>query len=162
MQKQIFNMKKLTLLPIILLLFSCDAEKYSDAEIKQEIIDVTNEYNQAWETVDMDIVSKFHDKDIKYYWHGFLASSSNEEFLKVFKEWLSPTKVWKMEVENFDVQVLAEDLAIIGFNSSSSTTILTNGESYDYGTGAFTYVWKKSNGKWKIIHIHESALEREE
>jgi len=154
-------MKRYLSILITVFFISCDSEMNSTQIIKQEIIEVTNKYNQTWETVDMDKVSVYHDNNIRYYWHGFLASSSNEEFLKVFKEWMSTTKVWEMEVENYDVQVLSKDIAIVGFNSTSSTTILTNGEPYDYGTGAFTYVWKKNNGKWKIVHIHESELGKE-
>jgi len=154
-------MKKLLVLSSILFLISCNSEQYSNADIEQEIIKITDEYNQVWETVDMDSVAHYHDENIRYYWHGFLASSSNQEFLKVFKDWMATTKVWDMEVENYDVQVINKDLAIIGFNSSSSTTILTSGEKYDYGTGAFTYIWKQINGEWKIIHIHESVLEKE-
>ena len=155
-------MKKLILLFSILGFISCNQNELSNSEIEQEIINVTKEYNQAWETVEMEIVAQFHTDDVRYYWHGFQASSSNEEFLSVFKEWMSTTKIWKMEVENFDVQVLGKDIAIIGFNSSKSISILTSGENHDYGTGAFTYVWKKTNDEWKIIHIHESALEKEE
>lgn len=155
-------MKQFLLLSILLCLFACEQEKTSDAAIEQEIIDITNAYNQTWETVDMDLVAQFHAEDIRYYWHGFRAAASNEEFLEVFKEWMATTKVWKMEVENYDVQVLGKDLAIIGFNSSATTSILTNGEPYEYGTGALTYVWKRINGAWKIVHIHESALESED
>ena len=154
-------MKNLLLLSFIILLSGCQIEKQSDADIEKKIIEMTDAYHQTWETVNMDSVATFHDEDIRYYWHGFKAASSNKEFLEVFKEWMSTTKVWKMEVENYDIQVLSENIAIIGYNTKSTTSILTNGESYDYGNGALSYVWRKKNGEWKIIHIHESALEKE-
>lgn len=153
-------MRRLIPILTLLMLISCESDKFSKTEIANEIIEMTTKYNDTWESVDMDLVSKFHDEEIRYYWHGFLASSSNQEFLKVFKEWMTTTKVWEMEVDNFDVQVINKELAIIGFNSTKSKTILIDGESLDYGTGAFTYIWKKTDGKWKIIHIHESALEK--
>lgn len=153
-------MRKLIYLSIIIIVSGCQSEKYSDSEIKDEIIKMTDAYHQTWETVNMDSVAKFHADDIRYYWHGFKAASSNQEFIKVFKEWMSSTAVWKMEVENYDVQVLSENIAIIGYNTKSTTTILNTGESYDYGNGALSYVWRKKNGTWKIIHIHESALDK--
>lgn len=153
-------MKKLIYLSIIIIVSGCQSEKYSDSEIKDEIIKMTDAYHQTWETVNMDSVAKFHADDIRYYWHGFKAASSNHEFIKVFKEWMSSTAVWKMEVENYDVQVLSENIAIIGYNTKSTTTILNTGEPYDYGNGALSYVWRKKNGAWKIIHIHESALDK--
>ncbi|WP_421824986.1 nuclear transport factor 2 family protein [Flagellimonas oceanensis] len=152
-------MRKLIYISSIILLFGCQSEKQSNSDIEEQIIEITNAYHQVWETVNMDAVAKYHADDIRYYWHGFKAASSNDEFLKVFKEWMSSTAVWEMEVENYDVQVLTRDIAIIGYNTKSTTTILTNGESYDYGNGALSYVWKKINGDWKIIHIHESALD---
>jgi uncharacterized protein (TIGR02246 family) len=154
-------MKKLLTISIILMLFGCQSDKNSNSDIKEKIIEMTDAYHQTWETVNMDSVAKFHDDNIRYYWHGFKAASSNDEFIEVFKEWMSTTKVWKMEVENYDVQVLTDDIAIIGYNTKSTTTILTNGEYYDYGNGALSYIWRKKNGDWKIIHIHESALDKE-
>lgn len=154
-------MKTPLFISICLVLFGCQYVTQTNSEISDKIIAMTNAYHQTWESVNMDSVARFHDDNIRYYWHGLKAASSNEEFLKVFKEWMSTTKVWEMEVENYDVQVLSENIAIIGYNTKNTTTILTNGEKYDYGNGALSYVWRKKKGEWKIIHIHESSLDEE-
>ena len=160
-QKLILSLMKNLFLPASLIIcLSCAQQKQlSEAEVTKEVIALTHTYNQVWETLDMDSASWYHDDSIRYYWHGFLAASSNEEFRQVFGEWLAPVQVWKMEIENLDVQVLSNDLAIVGFNTFSTTNLLASGEDYDYGNGALTYVWKRSEGEWKIVHIHESALE---
>ncbi len=61
-----------------------------------------------------------------------------------------------MKVENPAVQVLAKDAALIGFTALAELITLDN-KVLDVGTGAYTYVWKKRDGQWKIVHIHESA-----
>jgi len=153
-------MKNLLLPACLMICLSCaQQEPVSEAELTKEVIALTHTYNQVWETLDMDSVAHYHDDSIRYYWHGFLAAASNEAFRQVFGEWLAPVQVWKMEIENLDVQVLSPDLAIVGFKTSSTTNILASGEDYDYGNGALTYVWKRREGQWKIVHIHESALE---
>ena len=74
----------------------------------------------------------------------------------MYPEILKGTKSFKMKVENPVVQVLAEDAALIGFTALAELITLDNKVS-DVGTGAYTYVWKKIDGQWKIVHIHESA-----
>ena len=142
------------------ILTSCQTT-FDKSEIEQEIIDMTNLYNRVWETVDMDSVATYHSDDLKYYWHGYLAANSNQEFVKELKRIMSATKEWSMKIDNLDVQVLDENTAIIGFNSTSSHLITNDNQEVDYGIGAFTYVWNRTNGVWKLVHIHESALEED-
>ena len=70
----------------------------------------------------------------------------------MYPEILKGTKSFKMKVENPVVQVLAEDAALIGFTALAELITLDNKVS-DVGTGAYTYVWKKIDGQWKIVHI---------
>lgn len=132
------------------------------SEIEKEIIEITKTYNSVWETIDMDSVATYHSNDFKYYWHGNLTAESNEVFVKEYKRIMSTTKEWSMEVDDLDVQVLDENTAIVGFTSTSSHLITKDNQEFNYGIGAFTYVWNKKNGIWKLVHIHESALEEDD
>jgi len=66
-----------------------------------------------------------------------------------------------MKVGPYSIQS-TEDFAIVSFEVTESTLKLNDGSDYDYGLGAFTYVWKKENGLWKVDHMHESHQKTEE
>ena len=85
-----------------------------------------------------------------------LSVGSNDEFKKVYPQILKGTKRFTMKVEDPVVQVLAKDAALIGFTAIAELITLDD-KVLDIGTGAYTYVWKKIDGQWKIVHIHESA-----
>ena len=126
-------------------------------KIVEEILAITDKYNQTWGTINMLKVAEFHsDSSFRYYRNMELSVGSNEEFKKVYPQILKGTKSFKMKVENPVVQVLAEDAALIGFTALAELITLDN-KVLDIGTGAYTYVWKKIDGQWKIVHIHESA-----
>lgn len=126
-------------------------------KIVEEIMAVTDKYNQTWGTIDMLKVAEFHsDSSFRYYRNMKLSVGSNDEFKKVYPQILKGTKSFKMKVEDPVVQVLAKDAALIGFTAVAELITLDN-KVLDVGTGAYTYVWKKIDGLWKIVHIHESA-----
>ena len=152
-------MKCITVFALVFLI-SCYTFGQTEKEtqkITEEILAITEKYNQTWGTVDMIKVSGFHsDSSFRYYRNMKLAVASNEEFKKRFPLYMKGTKSWKIEVANPVVQVLAENIAVIGFTGKAE--LITNDNKVsDIGTGAYTYVWKKTDGEWKLIHIHESA-----
>lgn len=145
----------------IVLLMTCDITygqtKNETEKIVDEILAVTNKYNQTWGTINMLKVAEFHsDSSFRYYRNMELSVGSNAEFKKLYPQILKGTKSFKMKVENPVVQVLAEDAALIGFTAIAEL-ITHDNKVLDVGTGAYTYVWKKTGGQWKIVHIHESA-----
>ena len=126
-------------------------------KIVEEVLSMTEKYNKTWETLNMEKVSTFHsDSSFRYYRNMKLAVSSNTDFKNLFPQYISSTKSWKIEVSNPVVQVLDENVAVIGFTGKAEM-ITTDNKVSDFGSGAYTYIWKKINGKWKIIHIHEST-----
>jgi len=126
-------------------------------KIVEEILSLTEKYNKTWETLNMENVAKFHsDSSFRYYRNMKLAVSSNDEFKKILPLYMNGTKSWKIEVTNPVVQVLDKNAAVIGFTGKAEM-ITTDNKVSDAGSGAYTYVWKKFDSEWKIIHIHESA-----
>ena len=126
-------------------------------KIVEEILAITDKYNQTWGTINMLKVASFHsDGSFRYYRNMKLSIGSNEEFKKVYPQILKGTKSFTIKIENPVVQVLAEDAAVIGFTAVAELITFDN-KVLDIGTGAYTYVWKKTGGQWKIVHIHESA-----
>ena len=152
-------MKHLSILAFLLLyshLMFGQTEKESQ-QIVEQILFTTEKYNKAWETLDMENVAQFHsDGSFRYYRNMKLGVSSNDEFKKQMPKHMNALKSWKIEVSNPVVQVLDRNAAVIGFTGKAEMVTKDNKVS-DFGTGAYTYVWKKVNDEWRIVHIHEST-----
>ncbi|MDX1685506.1 MAG: nuclear transport factor 2 family protein [Saprospiraceae bacterium] len=129
--------------------------------IANDIIGLTSDYNMAWESLDMDSVATFHSEDFTYYWKGSLSVTSNKAFVEGYKKIMSNAAKWTMYIDNLQVQVLDENNVIIGFDISETELILKDGTELDYGIGAMTYFWHRRDGEWKLVHIHESAKEKD-
>jgi ketosteroid isomerase-like protein len=126
-------------------------------KIVEEILSITEKYNKTWETLDMEKVANFHsDSSFRYYRNMRSGIQSNNDFKKLMPQYMNVIKSWKMEVSNPVVQVLSENAAVIGFIGKAEMIDKDN-KSSDAGSGVYTYVWKKLNGEWKIVHIHEST-----
>jgi hypothetical protein len=152
-------MKVISLFTIILVScrISYGQSENETQQIITEILTVTDRYNKTWETVNMLKVAEFHsDSSFRYYRNMELSVGNNEEFRKIYPQILKGTKSFKIQILNPVVQVLSFDAALIGFTAVAEL-ITQDNKVLDIGTGAYTYVWKKLAGQWKIVHIHESA-----
>jgi len=141
---------------IILFLISCNNKDSDNTTIKQQIIDVTADYNKVWETLNVEKIAEFHSNEsFLYYWHGELASKDNDHFRKLFPEILATVKGWAIKTTSEpSIQVINKNAAIISFTLEAESIGLDGKTTKE--TGALTYVWNKINGKWKIVHIHDS------
>lgn len=152
-------MKVISLFTIILVScrISYGQSENETQQIISEILTVTDRYNKTWETVNMLKVAEFHsDSSFRYYRNMELSVGNNEEFRKMYPQILKGTKSFKIQILNPVVQVLSLDAALIGFTAVAEL-ITQDNKILDIGTGAYTYVWKKIDGQWKIVHIHEST-----
>ena len=142
---------------IALFLASCNnnSEGYNDSTFRQKLLDLTSQYNKVWETLNVEKIAEYHSNErFIYYWHGDLASESNDHFRKLFPEILSATKAWSMKTSNPLVQIINKDAGVISFTFEAEVTGLDGAKMNEIG--ALTYVWNNINGQWKIVHIHES------
>ena len=140
----------------ILLITACNYQEPGNATIKQQILDVTTEYNNVWSTLNVEKIAEYHsDENFLYYWHGDLASKNNDQFRELFPEILATLKEWSIKKTSEPVvQIINKNAAIISFTLEAESILLDGKKLID--KGALTYVWNRINGKWKIIHIHDS------
>ena len=146
-----------SILPVLVLFItSCNHDDPNDSIIKEKVLDLTNEYNKVWETLDVEKIAAFHSNEsFVYYWHGDLASSSNDHFRKLFPDILSTIKGWSIKKTSPPlVQVLNKQSAIVSFTLEAEVIGLDGSRSNE--AGALSYIWKKINDQWKIVHIHDS------
>ena len=142
-------------LVILLFLASCNQKDSDDSTIKQKVLELTREYNKVWETLDVEKIAAYHSNEsFVYYWHGDLASNSNDHFRKLFPEILETVKSWTVKKTSEPiVQVISKESAIVSFTIESESVLKDGSKATE--EGALSYVWKNDGG-WKIVHIHDA------
>ncbi len=122
---------------------------------EQEILTLTRQYNQAWESLDVEAISPYHANDIIYYWHGRKGPSSKTEFEALLRQLLPSMSSYSHHMIDPQVQLIGEEVAVVSHEVDGEYRS-KDGELSNYD-GALTYVFQKIEGQWKIILIHESA-----
>ncbi|WP_165499007.1 SgcJ/EcaC family oxidoreductase [Gramella sp. KN1008] len=125
------------------------------AEIEKEILAITEKYNQAWESLDIEEISKYHADDILYYWYGSQGPTSKKDFDRLLEQMLPSMTEYIHEILSYQVQVLSDNVVTFSHMYDGQYTA-TDGKTTNYD-GALTYVFKKMDEEWKIVLIHESA-----
>jgi ketosteroid isomerase-like protein len=104
------------------------------------------------------------DSFLDYYdnSHAFLHFSSDgkmrnyEEFKKVCSEYYTSLQQQKLFTVTEKFNVLDKDLVITGWTGNILAQF-KNGDAMTLNNYSITNVFKKIDGKWKIIHSHESS-----
>ena len=136
------------------------AEADQEAAIADTLLALTDSYNAAWEDLDLEQISQFHADDLRYYWRGATASSSQADFERLFREdILSQIRAYSAKVLDPHVEVLGSYAGAVSF-VFDGVVETPEGVSLDYD-GALTYVFERRDGEWKLVLIHESAPLRE-
>ena len=156
--------KTLVLIFTSTILLSClnqNPHKMTEGESKQIIKEVKSlsdkiiEYTQR---AQLDSLLSCYDNS-----PTFLAFSSDgkmrnyEEFKKNCTEYYNALKKQKVLTTQEEFHVIDENLVILGW-SGDIIAELQNGDTMKMKNYSVTFVFKKIDTKWKIIHSHESAL----
>jgi ketosteroid isomerase-like protein len=132
-------------------------------EAEEELLPLILKYEQAMETGDLEIFGElfWHDERLTVFWPepetAFRIDgwSQFQSFLKGFTSFVSqlPPGAFNLEIRQPSINVM-EDVAIV--TSYWVGTMLTPGGGSQVMQGRATQVWKKIEGKWVIIHEHDS------
>lgn len=148
----------------VLALLGCGEPSVEDSRMVSvsEVLDVAEQYNLAWESLNADNISNFHTDDFHYYWRGVKQSSTRQEYHKVMEEEILPTmSKWSMTITDISAKPLGKDAAVVSYVVDTEV-ILADGTPYNYGSGALSYVLERADGGWKVALVHESSLESKE
>jgi len=126
-----------------------------DENLKEEILKITNSYNRAWESLDWEEVSKYHDTDILYYWRGKKGPSNKIEFDKLLQGLFSRMNSYSHKMIDPQLQIL-NDTAVVISHEVDGDYVGKDGIRVNYD-GALTYVFQRKEDGWKIVLIHESS-----
>lgn len=140
------------------------AQSTSSPEEEKAITDtaltLTEVFNEAWQEMDPERILTFYSDDLQYYRMG-THTSSRAAFEHALDTFILPrTESYRVEVVDPRVRVMGPDAAVVGFVSRGEVVRRT-GETESV-EGAFTLVYERRHGEWKIVHVHESSAAPDE
>ncbi len=81
--------------------------------------------------------------------------SSFEPILQQTRSGMRNLKSLKYEIQNKRVTVIADDAAIVAVSGKAAAES-TSGQKFT-NSFAWTFVYRKTGGQWKVIHSHQSV-----
>ena len=157
-------MKKLTAISILcalmfLIVNTAHTQKLADKQrikIENELETVFEEALETGENLDVDkLIVSVDDK----YKAGHLVNgvyyNSFDSLMTVFKSGIQNLERQEYNIHKKKITVLTKNLAIISA-AGKAKIYLNSGESFDAGF-VWTFVYEKTDNKWKVIHSHRSS-----
>jgi len=157
-------MKANTFIAVVMFVcFGCTSQQ-SEQLTQQQRDQIKNEVKVVVDS----IVAKAERLDIggtiQYYWDSpeFLAynpdgSRSDFQALKKMIVWFADSvSAFKLATVRDEFPILTKDLVIYVWCGNDELT-LKSGDKIKYDPDAQTFVFRKLDGKWKMVYLHESA-----
>jgi len=135
--------------------FSQDLSRSLIDKIETEITQIFDKSIKAGEELDIIGISENIDDSLKtgFIDNGFYFKSF-KELMVGFKSGIQGLEYQKMNVDTKKITVLSENNALLTARGNYSAKIV-DGRILT-GKFAWTFVYSKINGKWKVIHSHMS------
>ncbi|MFI5187156.1 MAG: nuclear transport factor 2 family protein [Chitinophagales bacterium] len=146
------------------ILISCSnhhSDKMTDAEtsdIAKNVKDIYGKMTEYSEGAQLDSFLSYYDNS-----PAFLHISSDgkmrnyAEFKKICTEYYTTLKRQKVSTIMEKYNVMDPNFVIVGWTGTIIAEF-KNGDIMNMNNYSITNMFKKIDGKWKIIHSHESAL----
>ena len=124
-------------------------------KIAYEILEIFNESIVAGEKLDISRITKNINDTLK---SGFIDNGIYfqffEELMVEFKKGINGLENQKMNIDTKKITILSENNVLLTACGDYSTKVL-DGRILS-GRFAWTFVYSKINGDWKVIHSHMS------
>jgi uncharacterized protein (TIGR02246 family) len=125
--------------------------------IEQEIRSMGNDVVQALNEANIDVlVRDFWQSDSTLFMIDGMKVQGYENIRSVMEEIPNRRKDLELEVEDEQVYVLSNNAAVHVIKFQEEVTHLD--DSISEGEGLWNTVYKKMEGEWKIVMVHESHL----
>ena len=133
----------------------------TEAESNNIIKDVKDSYDKMTEyskKAQLDSFLSYYDDSPYFLSISADGKMSNyEEFKNACGEYYNSLKEQRVITTQEKFQVLDETLVIVGWTGNIIANF-KNGDIVKMNNYSITSVFKKIDGRWKVIHDHESAL----
>lgn len=130
------------------------------AQDEQAVVDtiesLTDDLMATWSDLDPDAYLQFFSNDVQFYFRGW---SDREQFEKMVRRILSNTREYPYEITDRKIRVLGQDAAVATLIYRAQP-VSAKGESADF-EAAYTLVYERRDGAWKVVHAHESVISEE-
>ena len=128
-------------------------------ELVKEITDLMEAYSGAVKTWNMEAIDRFWGDFGGFIFAGDgIILGSHDEWSETLRQYEDQVDRWlKFEYKNMHVEVLSVDAAPVTTEFEHSR-VTVNGDTINV-KGAWTYVFKKSNGEWDIVHTNGTHVE---
>jgi len=135
--------------------YSQDLSRASIDKIENEIALIFDKSIKAGEKLDVTGISESINDSLKtgFIDNGFYFKSF-EELMVGFKSGIQGLEYQKMNIDTKKITVLSENNALLTAHGSSSIKVV-DGRILT-GVFAWTFVYSKIKGEWKVIHSHMS------
>ena len=110
------------------------------------------------ERAQLDSFMSYYDRSPTFLHFSSDGKMRNyEEFKRICTEYYNALKQQKISTIAEKINVIDNGLVILGWTGNIFAQF-KNGNTMEMDNYSITNVFKKIDGKWKIIHSHESAL----
>jgi uncharacterized protein (TIGR02246 family) len=139
---------------------SCQQEKtgsssFDKAKIAREVRQVSDAIHQAGNDRDAGKLYSHFSDSVTGVFDGMVMGSW-EEHKKEGHAFFASQKEIKYTIDSiYSIDVIDAEASILAGTYSISTTD-TTGKTVN-SSHAWTYVFKKQNGEWKVVHFHQST-----
>ncbi|MFA6125795.1 MAG: hypothetical protein WC699_00685 [Bacteroidales bacterium] len=93
-------------------------------------------------------------------WGMVNADGSKLNFQEAKKQWLNSPSIltdWKWTTIRRDFKILTKNIVICDWDAKIEVAMKT-GDKITYDPDAYTMIFKKIKGQWRIIHTNESGI----
>lgn len=111
----------------------------------------------AWSELEPEPYLQLYSGDVQFFFGGW---HDRAQFEKVVRKNLVGYQEYPAEIMDMEVEVLGRDAAVATLTYRAQP-IDTAGESEEF-EAAFTLVYERRDGDWKVVQAHESLITQEE
>jgi uncharacterized protein (TIGR02246 family) len=150
------------LLSVAALLFFCStalvgqAPRSSTASVSNTLVARAQEWVDTWNDKDVERMRRLHADDVSIQLYGigeeFVAI---DKLLKAIREENFWNLSWSIKIVQPHVRMLGADAALVTFRLVGKETH-RGGSSRPY-SAAYSLVFQRHRGEWKIVHVHSSS-----
>lgn len=146
----------------ILLVCFCVTLSAEAASTEEEVLQVETDWIKAFNTMDFELMSSLYrhsPETTSFSPNSSILYQGWETIESGLKEYFkSPVGTYSWTMDNVNVTVLKADIAVI----TGKHVVIDRPEGKEPMTGShvFSRVLQKIDGKWLIVHEHESHIPR--
>lgn len=111
----------------------------------------------TWGKLEPEPYLQLYSDDVQFFFGGW---NDRAQFEKVVRKTMAGYQEYPAEIMETEIEVLGRDAAVATLTYRAQP-VDTAGESDEF-EAAFTLVYERRDGSWKVVQAHESLIPQEE